>query len=76
MTNSSSEADKPINVAVDAMGGDNAPEEVVLGAVESAKEGTNIFLVGSPDQVQPLLQNLDISGLPLQFVPSEGGKLP
>ena len=46
MTNSSSEADKPINVAVDAMGGDNAPEEVVLGAVESAKEWTNIFLVG------------------------------
>ena len=72
MTNSSSEADKPINVAVDAMGGDNAPEEVVLGAVESAKEGTNIFLVGSPEQIQPLLQNLDISGLPLQFVPSEG----
>jgi len=36
-----------VRVAVDAMGGDYAPEEVVKGAVRSAQKGdVEIFLVG------------------------------
>jgi glycerol-3-phosphate acyltransferase PlsX len=39
-----------IRVAVDAMGGDHAPEEVVKGAVLAAqKDGLDILLVGSPN---------------------------
>ena len=30
-------------VAVDAMGGDNAPEEIVKGAVESLQKRENIY---------------------------------
>ena len=33
-------------VAVDALGGDRAPEEVVAGAVEAAAEGIDVVLVG------------------------------
>ena len=38
-----------INVAVDAMGGDNAPAEVVKGAVEAvqASKKIKLFLVGN-----------------------------
>ena len=40
-------------VAVDAMGGDNAPEEIVKGAVESLQKSGKIFikLVGKEDAV-------------------------
>jgi len=33
-------------IAVDALGGDRAPEEVVAGAVEAAGEGIDVVLVG------------------------------
>ena len=37
-----------IRVAVDAMGGDHAPEEVVKGAVLAAqKDDVDVFLVGT-----------------------------
>jgi glycerol-3-phosphate acyltransferase PlsX len=37
-----------MNIAVDAMGGDNAPERVVQGAVQAASElGVHITLVGN-----------------------------
>ena len=43
--------DESITIAVDAMGGDHAPSEIVTGAVEAAKRhNVNIFLVGDPDQ--------------------------
>ena len=39
-----------VRVALDAMGGDYAPGEVVLGAVEAAREyGFGVFLVGKED---------------------------
>lgn len=45
-----------MRIAVDAMGGDNAPAQVVLGAAEAAQEyGVDISLVGIPPEVQPLL---------------------
>jgi phosphate acyltransferase len=40
-------------VAVDAMGGDRAPSEVVTGAVEAARDGVHVLLVGRPDEVEP-----------------------
>ena len=36
-----------VKIAVDAMGGDNAPFEIVKGAVDAVNEfGSNIILVG------------------------------
>ena len=45
--------EKRITVALDAMGGDNAPVETVKGAVEAVKElNVNIKLVGQEDVVK------------------------
>ncbi|MCR5320933.1 MAG: phosphate acyltransferase PlsX [Lachnospiraceae bacterium] len=43
-----------VKVAVDAMGGDNAPLEIVKGAVEAAKESAavEVYLVGKKDIVE------------------------
>ena len=35
-------------VAVDALGGDRAPEEIVLGAADAAADGIEPVLFGSP----------------------------
>ncbi|MEG1991916.1 MAG: phosphate acyltransferase PlsX [Acetivibrio sp.] len=42
-----------VNVAVDAMGGDNAPHEIVKGAVEAVNESCDIkvFLVGKEEAI-------------------------
>jgi glycerol-3-phosphate acyltransferase PlsX len=45
-----------LRIAVDAMGGDHAPEQVIAGAAQAAREiGGEVRLVGLPDRVQPLL---------------------
>lgn len=45
-----------MKVAIDAMGGDLAPEEIVLGAVEAAREyQCQIVLVGDEARILPLL---------------------
>jgi glycerol-3-phosphate acyltransferase PlsX len=45
-----------VRIAVDGMGGDNAPEQVVLGAAMAAEEyGVEVIVVGLPDRVQRLL---------------------
>lgn len=43
-----------INVAVDAMGGDNAPGEIVKGAVDAVRESkkVKVFLVGQEEPVR------------------------
>jgi len=47
-----------LTVAVDAMGGDRAPDEIVAGALTAATElGVGILLVGQDDAVRPLLPN-------------------
>jgi phosphate acyltransferase len=46
-----------IRVAVDALGGDRAPEEIVLGAMEAASSAVEPLLVGPP--------HLETHGLPL-----------
>ena len=47
----SNEALASLPVAVDAMGGDQAPGEIVAGARRAADEGIPVVLVGPPDQV-------------------------
>ena len=47
---------QPATIAVDAMGGDHAPEQVVAGAVTAASEhGIPVILTGRPGLVRPLL---------------------
>ena len=52
---------EPVRVAVDAMGGDNAPFVTVKGAVDAAKECGNlkIFLVGQRDKVDAELSKYE-----------------
>lgn len=65
--------DTPVRIAVDAMGGDNAPGSVVAGAVEAAREGgVQILLVGEPALVQAELAKHDTENLPIAVIPSEG----
>lgn len=62
-----------IRVAVDAMGGDYAPAEVVAGAVQAARQGdVQIMLVGDSDKVQAELARHDTRNLPIGAIPSEG----
>jgi glycerol-3-phosphate acyltransferase PlsX len=42
-------------IAVDAMGGDNAPTEIVHGGIDAAKKGHDIVLVGDRDQIVAIL---------------------
>lgn len=67
------EANNMVRIAVDAMGGDHAPAEVVAGAIEAAREGdVQIGLVGDPQILQAELAKHEISGLPIMPVPSDG----
>jgi phosphate acyltransferase len=44
-------------IAIDAMGGDHAPEEIVAGAIAAAREDWgDLILVGDEARVRPLLQ--------------------
>ena len=62
-----------VRIAVDAMGGDHAPTEVVAGAIEAAKQGdVQIGLVGDPQVLQAELAKYDMSRLPIMPVPSDG----
>src|SRR4051812_18406126 len=49
--------DHPVRVAVDAMGGDHAPEEIVRGAVDwaAAHPDVHILLVGDEARIKPFL---------------------
>ena len=42
-------------IAVDAMGGDRAPEEIVHGAVDASRNGTRVVLVGDAPRIERLL---------------------
>ena len=58
-----------IRVALDAMGGDKAPGEVVLGAVQAAREySMGVYLVGREDAIKAELAKHDTSGLDLPIV--------
>ena len=62
-----------VRIALDAMGGDNAPSEVVRGAVQFASAGQGqVMLVGDPAALEEELSGYDTSRLPIGVVPSEG----
>ena len=64
---------KPIRIALDAMGGDNAPSEVVKGAVQFAAAGQGqVMLVGDPTTLAQELDSYDTPRLPIGVAPSEG----
>src|SRR2546422_8726795 len=67
-TSSDSESAK-VRVALDAMGGDRAPGEVVLGAVQAAREyGLGVYLVGREDAIRADLARHDTQGLDLPII--------
>ena len=50
-------------IAIDAMGGDHAPHEIVAGAVWAAKEyGVAIELVGKQDRIEQELDKISHEG--------------
>ena len=58
-----------MRIAVDAMGGDFAPKEIVQGAVEAAKKyGCAIVLVGDEAQIKAKLQDEDMDALNISIV--------
>jgi phosphate acyltransferase len=58
-------------IAVDAMGGDNAPEEIVAGAVAAATEhGIPVVLTGRPAQLRQLLPADQPTGL-IRIAPAD-----
>lgn len=61
-----------IRVAVDAMGGDNAPGEIVKGAVEATNERRDIQvqLVGLPDQIQAILAETSYHKEQISVIPA------
>ncbi len=57
-----------MRVAVDAMGSDYAPEQIVLGAIEAAKEyRCAIVLVGDKTQIETVLDKININGLDISI---------
>ena len=54
-----------MKIILDAMGGDNAPEATVLGAIEAAKAyGTQITLVGRGEAILEVMRKHNIENLP------------
>lgn len=58
-----------VRVALDAMGGDHAPGEIVLGAVEAAREyGMGVCLVGQEGLIKAELSKYPTQGLDLPII--------
>ena len=62
-----------VNVAVDAMGGDNAPGEIVKGAIEAINENKNVkvFLVGKEPLILEELKKYTYDRSQLEVVHAE-----
>lgn len=55
-----------IQIAIDAMGGDFAPEEIVLGGIQAAREfHISVVLVGDKEQIEPILRRENAEHDPL-----------
>ena len=54
----------PVRVAVDAMGGDRAPEEIVAGALDARTPDVEPVLYGRREVLEPLAQGLEIVHAP------------
>jgi glycerol-3-phosphate acyltransferase PlsX len=58
-----------ITVAVDAMGGDDAPAAIVAGAIDASRGGLAIALVGARDRLESELSRAgDLAGLSLSII--------
>ena len=54
-----------MKIIVDAMGGDNAPQAPVMGAIQAVKEyGVSVILVGRSEEILKVLADNGISDLP------------
>lgn len=61
-----------MRIAVDAMGGDYAPVEIIKGAVAGAKEyNVALQLVGQLDKIEPELKKLDIGKLDIKLTQAD-----
>jgi glycerol-3-phosphate acyltransferase PlsX len=59
-------------IAIDAMGGDHAPAEIVAGALRAQEElGVEVLLVGDPQQIEASIKQ-HTSSHQLEIVPAEG----
>jgi phosphate acyltransferase len=59
-------------IAIDAMGGDHAPAEIVAGAVRAQEElAVDVLLVGDPDQIRASMPHQNLPSQ-IEIVPSEG----
>ncbi len=64
--------DKIYRIAVDAMGGDNAPAEIVAGAIAASKHSDiSIQLVGVPQLLEPELAKYSFDDKSIQVIPAE-----
>jgi len=61
-------------IAVDAMGGDHAPGEIITGAIRATEElEVDVVLIGDPEQIKPHLVSSGNQNHPhLEIIPSEG----
>jgi glycerol-3-phosphate acyltransferase PlsX len=58
-------------IAIDAMGGDHAPAEIITGALRAREElGVEVLLVGDRQQIQAALPQTNLGQL--EIVPAEG----
>ena len=61
-----------VRIAIDVMGGDNAPDEIVAGALRAVEElGVKALLVGSPEDIERILPP-SIKSEQVEIVPAEG----
>lgn len=62
-----------IRVALDAMGGDNAPDEIIKGAIEAVQEKDNIkvFLVGKKVSIENSLSKYEYNKEQIEVISAE-----
>lgn len=61
-----------VRIAIDAMGGDNAPGEIVAGALRAVEElGVKVLLVGSPEDIERTLPS-SVKSEQVEIVPAKG----
>lgn len=63
-------------IAIDAMGGDNAPYEIVAGAVWAAQDyGVAIELVGKQDEIEKSLESIKLNGIKTNNINAPSSKI-
>ena len=65
-----------MKVILDAMGGDNAPREIVLGALDALKDGdVDVVLVGRGEEILKVLAEEGLSELPAHLEISDASEV-